>query len=194
MDVRVAALYVDPLRGPYMSIPGVSVWGWADARQSSFYDRDARTYAGPYPVVAHPPCGPWGRFRRRYRGGEGAADCGPRAVAQVREWGGALEHPAGSKLWPVCGMPPPKAAPDAWGGWTLRLEQVDWGHPCRKPTWLYIVGTETIPPAPAHGEPTHCMVRLHRNPHELPELPKRYRHLTPPAFAAWLVSVARRCG
>jgi hypothetical protein len=51
--VTVAALYVDP-RGPYASMPGVDPWD---------VERDARTYAGPYPVVAHPPCGSWGRFR-----------------------------------------------------------------------------------------------------------------------------------
>lgn len=71
----VAALYVDP-RGPYPKMLGVECWDEA---------RDARTYAGPHPVVAHPPCGPWGRLRHLYRGGEGDATCGP---AAVEAWGG----------------------------------------------------------------------------------------------------------
>ena len=45
----VAALYVES-DGPYAGLDGVDVWDEA---------RDARTYAGPYPVVAHPPCARW---------------------------------------------------------------------------------------------------------------------------------------
>jgi len=192
--VRVAALYVDPIRGPYPRIPGVDVLGWAGPRQGSFWDRDARDYGGPDPIVAHPPCGPWGKWRRRYKGGEGDADCGPRAIEQARASGGVVEHPAFSTLWDACDLPRPRAGFDEFGGWTLSVSQVDWGHPCPKPTWLYIVGTDTIPPIPVNLDgPTHCMVRLRRNTHDRPELPKRDRHLTPPAFARWLVSLARRC-
>ena len=192
--MTVAALYVDPVRGPYSRLPGVDVHGWADARQAGFWDRDARQYSGPHPVVAHPPCGPWGLFAWNYKGGEGARECAPRAVEQVRRWRGVLEHPAGSQLWRHCDLPKPNKPPDAHGGYTVAVRQGDWGHACVKPTWLYVVGCDVLPPMPLSLDgPTHCMVRLRSNPHSLPELPKALRHLTPPAFAWWLVSIARRC-
>lgn len=191
--MTVAALYVDPLAGPYPRLSGVDVWGWADLRQTSFLDRDATAYDGPHPVVAHPPCGAWGLFAWNYKAGPAAKACGPLAVEQVRQWGGVLEHPAGSQLWKHCGLPKPGAPPDDHDGWTLAVEQVDWGHPCHKPTWLYIVGTDTVPPLPKNlNGPTHCMVRLRRNSHDRPKIPDKLRHITPPTFAWWLVSVARR--
>lgn len=197
--MSVAALYVDTARGPYGSIPGVEVWGYAtrDGAQVDAFapTRDARAYAGPHPVVAHPPCGPWGRFSWNYKGGEGAKECGPRAVAQVRAWGGVLEHPAHSGLWLDQGLPLPGEV-DAHGGWTMEVEQCDWGHPARKPTWLYIVGVTDAPLMPEKREPTHVMVRLLRNGNGRPEVPKRERHITPPAFADWLVRLvepARGC-
>ena len=94
----VAALYVDP-RGPYPSMPGVDCW---DER------RDARNYAGPHPVVAHPPCGPWSRLRFFCR--HQARELAPLAVAQVRRWLGVLEHPMGSLLWREMALPLPGGA------------------------------------------------------------------------------------
>ena len=48
----VAALFVQR-GGVYFDVEGVDPWD---------EERDARTYAGPYPVVAHPPCKRWGRY------------------------------------------------------------------------------------------------------------------------------------
>lgn len=199
---RVAALYVDSARGAYAGLAGVDCWGFAnrDGKQRDLFaqDRDARLYAGPLPVIAHPPCGPWGRFHWNYKGGEGHASCGPLAVKQVRALGGVLEHPAQSRLWKVAGLPKPGKLSkpwniDAFGGWTLAVNQCDWGHPAKKPTWLYICGTYFLPPLPPAGKPTHVMVRLLRNNNELPELGKRKRHLTPPDFASFLVELATKC-
>lgn len=192
---EVAALYVDVVGGPYRKIPGVELWGYAtrDGKQPDLFarERDARNYRGPWPVIAHPPCGPWGRFWWHYKGGEGAKDCGIRAVQQVRQFGGVLEHPAHSSLWEACGLPGPGEGEDHDGGHTVEVRQVDWGHPAVKPTWLYAVGIESWPELPPAGEPTHVMVRLLRNNNDLPELSKKLRHLTPPRFARWLVEVAR---
>jgi hypothetical protein len=192
--MTVAALYVDTARGPYPRMAGVDCWGFStrDGLQLDAFaaQRDARVYAGPHPVVAHPPCGPWGRFWWNYKGGEGAKDCGLRAIDQVRAFGGVLEHPSQSGLWKAAGLPRPGEPRDHAGGFTIEVRQCDWGHPAAKPTWLYIVGCE-VPDRPEAGQPTHVMVRLLRNNNELPEVPKRLRHLTPPAFAEWLVELAR---
>ena len=184
----IAALYVDP-RGPYPAMPGVDCWDEA---------RDARLYDGPHPVVAHPPCGPWGRLRafctRQSR------VLGPLAVFQVRKWGGVLEHPEGSTLWRALNLPRPGESSDARGGRTYLVDQVGWGHSCRKSTWLYVVGVphddvvgRILDGADLRARPTHVIAttRRRRGP-GLPELTvKWHRAISPPAFAAWLVEIAR---
>ena len=51
-EMMIAALYVHP-NGVYSGLEGVDLWD---------EERDARQYAGPYPVVAHPPCARWSRL------------------------------------------------------------------------------------------------------------------------------------
>lgn len=180
-------------------MPEVEVWGFASrsGHQPDLFapqDKDARAYPGPFPVVAHPPCGPWGKFSWRYKGGEGTKDCAVQAVRQVRLFGGVLEHPAGSRLWSRCGLPRPGEKPDLFNGQTFLVNQVDWGHPAKKPTFLYVVGLkERGPKRPTPKTPSHVIVRRTDNNNELPELPKRLRHLTPLEFARWLVQLARLC-
>jgi hypothetical protein len=182
--MRVAALYVDPL-GPYARLPDVDAWD---------LERDAKQYDGPYPVVAHPPCGPWSWARSL--ASKDDPECALRAVQQVQAYGGILEHPANSKLWRVARLPLPGEFPDVCGGFSVHVNQVSWGHSCRKPTWLYIVG---VPPEEVHagvrrgGKPTHiiCTGPGLRDI-ALPVASKQMKRRTPPAFAEWLVSLARR--
>lgn len=179
----IAALYVDTRRGPYASIPGVECWG---------VERDAGAYPGPWKVVAHPPCGPWGGLSHLCT--QQDPRCAVDAVGFVRRFGGVLEHPKGSRLWDACRMPAPGGLPDAYGGWTLEVDQCRWGHPALKMTWLYIVGTTEVPTIPPPGTPTRLIdspkSQKNRQTDRLLHLPKSQRHLTPPAFAAWLVEVA----
>ena len=173
---NVAALYVDP-KGPY---PALGVEGWDEAR-------DARLYAGPYPIIAHPPCGPWGPFKWRC---QQDASLAIHAVAQVRAWGGVLEHPKSSGLWKHAGIPLPGEPPDAFGGITLDVNQWDWGHRALKPTRLYIVRSARLPalPEPRPGRPDTSHERS-----QLLRLSRLQRRLTPPDFARWLVEVAASC-
>lgn len=181
----VAILYADP-KGPYPKMEGCDVWDEA---------RDARLYAGPHPVVAHPPCGPWGRLS--HLSFKQDPTCGPSGVASVRQWGGVLEHPSESRLFAECGMPRPGELPDAFGGVSMAVAQVDWGHPCEKPTWLYMVGCAPAAyPRQPRGVATHGIWygSFERSGHSGPKLKgasKERRRRTPPAFAEFLVSLAR---
>jgi hypothetical protein len=189
----IAALYVDP-RGPYASMPDVDAWPAS---------RDARNYAGPWPVVAHPPCGAYGALRHLHARPD--ADCGPRAVEQVRAFCGVLEHPRGSKLWAHCGLPLPGEMPDAHGGYSVEVSQCDWGHVARKRTWLYLVGVPgcALEAAPfPNRAPTHWASggRRHNRkgsggfaPAGVKICSAQQRRRTPLPFAQYLVRLATAC-
>lgn len=180
-----AALYVDS-RGPYPKL--------TDAWDAT---RDATQYDGPGPIVAHPPCGPWGVMRHLSKSPD--KYLAPIAVGQVRRLGGVLEHPRGSTLWSAVGLPLPGAPPDGWGGFTIAVSQCDWGHVARKRTWLYIVGlVGPLPPMPAPREPTHWAsgsrtAKRGPVPPGIKVCSAEQRRRTPPAFAVWLLDLASRC-
>lgn len=154
--VVIAALYVER-GGAYWDLPGVDPWDEA---------RDARQYAGPWPVVAHPPCQRWGKMwfgqpltvkrtgRRKKLGDD--AGCFAAALDAVKRWGGVLEHPWESHAWPHFGIPvPPRHG--GWistglfdGGWTCCVEQGAYGHYARKPTMLLVY--HCVPPVLRWGK------------------------------------------
>ncbi len=180
----------------YKTIPGCDVW---DA------ERDARKWAGGAPVVAHPPCRAWGQLRHLAKPRPDEKALALWAVDQVRTYGGVLEHPKKSTLWPVAGLPAPGAR-DAFGGWTLPIFQSWWGHRAEKATLLYIVGCEPadIPDIPMTLGDAPCVVGTggrRRDGTRLrpgdagyrPEISKAEREHTPAALALWLVELAHRC-
>lgn len=147
--------------------------------------RDARCYTGPGPVVCHPPCRGWGRLRHWAKPRPDEKALALFAVDCVRKFGGVLEHPYGSTLWPAAGLPGPRKGFDAFGGWTLLVDQGWWGHAAPKPTYLYIVG---VRPSDIGELP----VQLHRAAGRTLELSPADRERTPPEFAKFLLSIAAR--
>lgn len=157
----IAALFVET-GGCYVGLDRVDPWD---------VTRDARQYAGPWPVVAHPPCQRWGRFwhgstrkPHQFRMGDDGG-CFAHALLALSEHGGVLEHPADSHAWRWFGLRPPKRhagwqstpGPLIWwrdgsrimlrdrrggGWWTCHVEQGWYGHMSRKPTWLLARGVD----------------------------------------------------
>jgi hypothetical protein len=207
---KVAALFVET-DGAYFGLPDVDPWDES---------RDARKYAGHYPVVAHPPCQRWGRFwhgstrkPHQYNLGDDGG-CFEAALKSVCAWGGVIEHPADSKAWKQYCIPsPPRNGGWIYAGqgygspeaWTCCVYQGKYGHIAGKPSWLYVscVKREALPEL-IWGK---CEQRLHPVALERHGYAKarrigmmamvggkdktRIRNATPPAFRDILLSIAR---
>jgi len=193
---RVAALFVQA-DGCYAMLPDVDAWPEA---------RDARGYAGPLPVVAHPPCQLWGAMATvNYArwGGEhnrpgNDRGCFASALASVRRFGGVLEHPAKSRAWAAHQLARPTAI--GWqrtldGGWTCEVWQSAYGHRANKATWLYYCGAR--PPFELRWDRpkgTH-QIGFHDQRGKAankPTLGRREASATPPAFRDALLLLARQ--
>ena len=174
----------------YKTIPGCEVYD---------QDRDALTYAGGMPVVAHPPCRAWGNLSHFAKPRDGEKQLAEWAVEQVRRWGGVLEHPKNSRLWAAMKLPKAGSGRDGEGAFSISVDQHWWGHRANKETWLYIKGLTGKLPATALriDEGTHYIMRHNKTTSRnawRQRLPTWEREATPIAFAEWLVNVARLCG
>lgn len=205
MRTDVSALFVDP-RGPYPTL--LADW-WDESR-------DARLYAGPNPVVAHPPCERWGRY---WGGGPSAKvksalgddnGCFAAALESVRHWFGVLEHPEASHAFRHFGLPIPRWregwVASAGGGWVCCVAQGNYGHRARKLTWLYCVLPGNAPPPELDWSIPAPRARLDYGFHSAAEraakradvapgvnatrLTTRENIATPLAFAELLIGVA----
>lgn len=209
----IAVLYAEP-QGCYSELPDVDLWD---------EQRDARLYAGPWAVVAHPPCARWCRLagfvEARYGYLRGEDDgCFASALAAVRQWGGVLEHPAYSDAWAAHDLNRPPFGggwinADMVGGWTCYVEQGRYGHRAKKATWIYACGVDELPLLRWGGRSNSCagavrwrigqprkevlVSRCSSHTRALsgrPRLGKREASATPLEFRDVLLAIARSAG
>jgi hypothetical protein len=169
-------------------------------------DRDAMTYTGDFPVIAHPPCQLWGKMAKinyiRWGGDHNRPgnDGGMFrfALDTVNRCGGVLEHPAGSYAWPAHGLRRPELL--GWSksgiGWVCEVWQSAYGHKARKKTWLYCYGTERpLLPRLERKKGTH-QIGFHDQRGKAankPTLSKLEANETPVEFAYYLIELAQLC-
>ena len=171
----IAVLYCRE-RSVYANFPGVDLWPAS---------RDATLYEGPSPIVAHPPCGPWGSLKAQCR--HQNPDHARKAIRSLALYGGVLEHPWKSTLFQDSGWNPRHAEVSLFGPLMLLLDQFDFGHLIRKRTWLAIYPPLTpLPPLPTK--------RRSKPIRAYSSLSQKQRETTPPDFAAWLLEIARNAG
>ena len=201
----IAALYVET-DGGYFGVPGVDPWDEV---------RDARNYAGPYPVVAHPPCQRWGRFwhgstRKPHQFDKGADEgCFAAALSAITRFGGVIEHPKDSHAWDAFNLPKPPSkggwVGNPFDGYSCCVYQGHYGHLAGKGTWLHARGVRYVDLPELRWGKTEQ--RIHPRALELHGYAKarrigmmamvggkdktRIRNATPPEFRDVLLGIAR---
>lgn len=172
-DLLVAALCVARI-SVYKSLDGVDCYD---------IERDARTFAGGMPIVAHPPCRAWSAHcAHQAKAPQAEIDLAPWCIDQLKHWGGVLEHPANSRLWEYCALPGPGETRGDLH--CMEVLQAWWGDSRPKRTWLLL----------SQCQPQEIPFRLfdvrnHRN--QWNTMSRNRRAETPIEFAEWLVATAR---
>lgn len=166
-------------------------------------NRNASLWPGGNSIIAHPPCRAWGKFERCANPLPGEKELAVLSIKWIRKYGGVLEHPSSSKLWKVIPLPYPGSI-DEFGGFSICINQSDFGHKAQKKTLLYIKGCSYsyLPPLPIlFNPPTHVIAGDGRSrkksknylQNQRPEVTKKEREATPLALALWLIEVAEKC-
>lgn len=111
----------------YKTLPGVDAFD---------INRNASTFKGNNPIVAHPPCRSWSAKMSHFaKPLPGERDLAHFCISKLKTNGGVLEHPAYSKLFSVGSIPKPGEGRkgdlisiEVWQSW--------FGYVIPKKTWL----------------------------------------------------------
>lgn len=188
-SINISALFVR--KDSVYKTLGVDCWD---------IERDASNWPGGNQIIAHPPCRAWGKLSHFARPREGEKELAIKSIEWIRVWGGVLEHPAASRLWPTMGLPNPGKI-DEYGGFSICIDQFWFGHKAAKKTLLYICGCseKELPPIPIRFDAvTHCVTvnkknRFGRRTGNKKEITRAEREHTPVELAKWLIEVAKIC-
>lgn len=168
MSMNIAVLCANN-RSIYNEIENIDVY---DRR------RDARTFAGTAPVIAHPPCRSYSAFMRHWAKPEpGERDLALFCAERVACNGGVLEHPAHSRF-----------VRRFVGSSEWRIEEVHqgwFGYPTTKATWLLMPSGYELPEVPfmlsQYGKEKWLFENMSRS----------QRSATTFTFASWLIDLVR---
>lgn len=140
MSLKFAALYVRE----DSAYKRRSIWDSYDIK------RDANNFLKDIPVVCHPPCRTWGKLSHMaFKARKDESLLAIKSIEIIRKNGGILEHPNGSKLFKKH-LPDVDEFPDRNGGFSILIDQYDFGHVAHKLTKLYFCGLnkDDLPPLP----------------------------------------------
>ena len=145
-------------------------------------DRDARTFDGSTPIIAHPPFRAWSAYcshQAKYPPEE--KELAPMCVQWLAKCGGILEHPAHSRLWSRMRIPLPGEYRN--GMHCIEVNQCWWGDSRTKKTWLLLSKIDmsklVLPPP----------VEVQDDRESWSKMSKDQRSATHPSFARWLIEL-----
>ena len=151
--------------------------------------RDALSFNGRIPLIAHPPCRKFSKLRGLSTAPLSEKKLAFFALAKVRQFGGILEHPRSSTLWKD-GNFNLDGSVDSYGGF-LRSVDLSWfGFPARKKTMLYFCGItpNQLPAFPISlNAITHVISSTYKS--DKKELSKNMRSTTPLQMIEFFIEV-----
>ena len=157
----------------YKQIPGIDVWD---------EDRDAYFFTGSNPVITHAPCAQWSRMRNFAKNNADQKELAYFCLTKVIRNGGIFEHPSGSAFFKQAGITKN----------IYSVDQVWWGFPARKRTYLFFHKVKPISFPILTAVPTHVVgVSSKLSPQQRllrRNLPKGERSTTVLPFANWMIN------
>jgi len=138
--------------------------------------RNARSYTGTFPVIAHPPCRGYSAFTRHWaKPRPGEKDLAFFCTERMLLNGGVLEHPAHSRY--VRNFKMDKRFRIA------TIHQSWWGYPTTKKTWLLMPAHYKLPEIP-------FSLKMQGKEKQIFENMSHFdRHRTTLEFATWLIKL-----